>query len=140
MDIVFDFDGVLCEYQGWRGHDNIGEPIMPMVDLVIDLHKKGHKLKLCTTRLNPHPFGDERIDEDVVSLKAKRTIIDWLDRHGILDCFVEITGYKPYGEYYIDDRALRYGDGRDGIHHTLDAPDIMALINYQEENKDDINV
>ena len=110
MDIVFDFDGVLCEYQGWRGHDDIGEPILEMVDLVSDLFDEGHKLKLCTTRLNPYPKGDLWEDEVVSSGKAKEIIMKWLEENKILHCFKVISGYKPFGDVYIDDRAIRFGD------------------------------
>jgi len=104
MDIVFDFDGVLCEYEGWRGHDKIGKPIPEWVDAVKRWSGWGHKIKLHTTRLNPFPFGDDKIDEEVVSLMAKRSIINWLSDAGILDCFTIISEYKPYGDFYIDDR------------------------------------
>ena len=111
MDIVFDFDGVLCEYHGWRGHSNFGEPIKENIELVKNLFDEGHKLKLSTTRLNPYPFGEGLMDEPdelVLSGEAKERIMDWLQKQGILGFFKEITGYKPFGNIYIDDRAMRY--------------------------------
>lgn len=110
MIIVFDFDGVLCEYVGWRGHDKIGKPIKSMIDLVEGLYMLGHVLKLSTTRLNPFPKGDMWEDKLVSSGEAKEYIMDWLQEQGILKYFKEITGYKPFGDVYIDDRALRFDD------------------------------
>ena len=119
--IVFDFDGVLCEYHGWRGHDEIGKPIDGMIELVKELYEQGYTLKLSTTRLNPYPFGENSLmegrDEVVASGKAKEIVMNWLQEQGILHCFKEITGYKPFGEVYIDDRALRY-DSADWITHA----------------------
>jgi len=109
MDIVFDFDGVLCEYEGWRGHDNIGKPIKENIAFVRELKNMGHKLKLSTTRLNPYPFREHKeADELVLSGKAREIIKDWLDSCDIIACFTEITGYKPFGDIYIDDRGFYY--------------------------------
>lgn len=121
MDIVIDFDGVLSKFDGkWKGHKHFGEPIPDMIKLVRILYDAKHSLRLSTTRLNPHPFrldGDR--DEDVTSGRAKGYIEDWLAEQGILECFDIITGYKPFGHLYIDDRAVRF---------TGDVRDVMRLI------------
>jgi hypothetical protein len=136
MDIVFDFDGVLCEYVGWRGHDNIGDPIKENIALVRELRNMGYKLKLSTTRLNPYPFGEHKeADEWVVSGKAKEIIKDWLDAYDILTCFTEITGYKPFGDIYIDDRGFYYD--RHNAKNKGDLVDRLELIiNQKEEEKE----
>lgn len=108
MDIVFDFDGTLCKYDGWKGHNNIGKPIPGMIKLVKTLLDEGHTLKLCTTRLNPCCTSPGYEDPLVVCGAAREYIERWLRLQGILHCFKEITGYKPYGDVYIDDRAVRY--------------------------------
>jgi len=133
MEIVFDFDGVLCEYNGWRGHNIIGEPIAEMIDLVKKLHERGHTLKLSTTRLNPYPFGDERPDQDVLLGNAEHYIRVWLKKQGIEECFCEITGYKPYGDYYIDDKALRYAPlEKDHVHGGLLGHEIYDILLKEE--------
>lgn len=110
--ICYDFDGTLCEYNGWGGHDKIGKPLRHpkdkrvMVDIVKELSDMGVILKLSTTRLNPYPFGDKEKPEEVVtSGKSKEYIERWLKKYDILRCFSEITGYKPYADKYIDDRG-----------------------------------
>lgn len=143
--IVFDFDGVLCEYKGWRGHDKIGKPIELMVELVSNLFREGHTLKLCTTRLNPYPRGNMWEDEVVSSGKAREIIMDWLKENNILRYFKEITGYKPFGDVYIDDRALRF----DGYEWMLDEDkkwlvelddDLKNIYeHFKEDRKDDTN-
>jgi len=135
MDVVFDFDGVLCEYKGWRGHDDIGKPIKEMVGLVKKLYKRHHTLKLSTTRLNPYPFGtNDKVDEEVFSGKASANIRYWLKKQGIEHCFSEITGYKPFGDYYIDDRGLRYaGVEKDNKGGLLGVELYQLLLKGKEE-------
>ena len=109
MIIVFDFDGVLAEYQKFEGHDKFGKPISEMIELVKRLYERGCILKLSTTRLNPYPFGKAgKADMMVINGKAQEFIEKWLESQGILACFTELTGYKPYGDFYIDDKGLRY--------------------------------
>ena len=108
--IVFDFDGVLCEYKGWRGHDAIGKPKTKWINAVKRWFEQGHKLKLSTTRLNPYPFGPEKPDADVLNGKALGYVKAWLEEQGIGGFFIEITGYKPFGDYYIDDKAVYVGE------------------------------
>jgi hypothetical protein len=133
MDIVFDFDGVLCEYEGWRGHDKIGEPIAVMIELVKKLGCD-NKLKLSTTRLNPYPFGDyDSPDELVVSGKVKQIIEGWLQKQDILLYFDEITGYKPFGDIYIDDRGFYFNKHH---YHWNDLQERLELIvNKKDEEK-----
>jgi hypothetical protein len=102
--IVFDFDGTLCEYDGWKGHDVIGKPIMLWVKAAERWFDWGHVLKLSTTRLNPYVHSQLYAESDLVIAMSKTYIMDWLQDQGILTCFSEITGYKPYGDFYIDDR------------------------------------
>jgi len=112
---VFDFDGTLCEYSGWRGHDKIGKPIADMIELVRRLREHGDMLILSTTRLNPYPFGEVGVmgeppkkDEFVENGYAYDCIHRWLKKQGIRYCFRYLTGYKPYADYYVDDRGIRY--------------------------------
>jgi hypothetical protein len=135
MDIVFDFDGVLCEYEGWRGHDNIGDPIKENIALVRELKNMGYKLKLSTTRLNPYPFGEHKEADDwVVSGKAKEIIKDWLDAYDIITCFSEITGYKPFGDIYIDDRGFYYNP-RDANRKNDLQKRLELIVNKKDEEK-----
>lgn len=65
--IGFDLDGTLAKYDGWKGVEHIGEPIMPMVDLARRLHEKGVKVKIFTARVAYPDTSDA----------ARRRIEEW---------------------------------------------------------------
>jgi len=54
----FDLDGTLAKYDGWKGLDNIGEPIKPMVDLIKRMHDEGKVVKILTARVAPRLCGE----------------------------------------------------------------------------------
>lgn len=56
--IGFDLDGTLAEYDGWKGIENIGNPVKPMVDLVKQMHGEGKVVKILTARVSPRLTGD----------------------------------------------------------------------------------
>lgn len=104
LDIVFDFDGVICKLHRPYDHFKYGRPDKNIIELIKRLHKEGHILRLSTTRLCPTFRG--KVDYDVISGKVVASLAKKLASLGIYSCFSEITGYKPYGDVYIDDRAL----------------------------------
>ena len=135
--VCFDFDGVLAEYDGWKGHEHIGKPIHENIELVKRLHSRGVKLALCSTRLNSQPFIDEpnRIDGYVSGGDALLFVLDWLKEQGIDKCFNMVQGEKPMADYYIDDKALRYGKVND-YKGTLLGVDIYdILLSEKRENR-----
>ncbi len=96
LTIAFDFDGVLAEYDGWKGWEHTGKPIAGMSDLLHKLHEAGHTIIIFTTR-------------------GKDQIVDWCDRYGIYVDFINrnpaIQGSnpgKPIADVYIDDRGLQF--------------------------------
>lgn len=113
LNIVFDFDGVICDHiTGNWSHEKFGEPLKEGIDLVKELYRSGHELKLSTTRLCPMINGKH--DNDVITGRAKVLLKNKLNDLGIIHCFTEITGYKCYGDVYIDDRAINFK------HHSID--------------------
>ena len=95
---AFDFDGVIAQYDGFKGHDHSGEPIPATVEAIRTLKRRGHKILIYSTRTSD-------------SLKT------YCETHGIpVDYYNEnpevSTGSpKPVAYLYIDDRAVRY-DGQ----------------------------
>lgn len=54
--IGVDFDGTLAHYDGWRGGDHVGAPIMPMVERVKRWLAEGKEVRIFTARVAPYPY------------------------------------------------------------------------------------
>jgi hypothetical protein len=98
--IAVDFDGVIAEYDGYKGPGVLGEPRIDVVEAMRELRSEGWKIVIHTTR-------------------GEHEIADYLARHAIP--FDEInrnsdyktSGPKPVADLYWDDRAVSYsGDAR----------------------------
>lgn len=98
--IAVDFDGVIANYDGWKGHGVLGEPREDVVEALRCLRAESWKIVVHTTR------GSDEIRA-------------YLERHGIpcdeINCNsdYQTKGVKPVADVYWDDRALWYsGDAR----------------------------
>ena len=113
--VAVDLDGVLAQYDGWKGIDFIGEPIDGAVGFVENLLRRGFKVLVYTTRTNPevntstgtgqdHLVG-ERWHKHLVSL-----VTFWLNQNGFPAQGEQFSVYsgpgKPVAVAYIDDRAV----------------------------------
>lgn len=93
--IAVDFDGVLAEYNGWKGEEALGLPRRDVVSVLHLLRSEGWKIVIHTTR-------------------SESQIVRYLQEHRIP--YHEINhnsdygnkGSKPVATIYWDDRALRY--------------------------------
>lgn len=101
--LAVDFDGVIAEYDGWKGRGVLGMPRKDVLDALRQLNEEGWKIVVHTTR-------------------GSREIASYLSRHGIphheINCNSDYTtlGTKPVADVYWDDRALTYsGDARRDI-------------------------
>jgi hypothetical protein len=121
--IGVDLDGTLAEYVDWRGAENIGAPIPPMVMRVQRWLAEGKDVRIFTARVDGghaalalgDPHGEEFKDTDWI-----RGIIErWCEQH--IGCKLPITNVKDYGMIELwDDRAIqiipntgRRADGKD---------------------------
>lgn len=84
--VCVDFDGVLNQYEGWRGEDHLYEPRSSALLFLAHLSDQ-FRVVVFTTR----------------NCAAVRT---WLERHGMFGYVAEVTGLKPPALAYIDDRAI----------------------------------
>ena len=103
LTIAVDFDGVLAEYDGWKGEQNLGAPRKDVIDVLRMLRSDGWKIVIHTTRSAAH-------------------IIDYLSYHQVpydeinRNSAYENAGSKPVATVYWDDRALRYsGDASNDL-------------------------
>jgi hypothetical protein len=102
--IAVDFDGVIAEYDGWKGAGVLGEPRPDVQKALGILHAEGWKIVINTTR-------------------GETEIAEYLTRHGIhvdeinRNSDYKTLGHKPVADVYWDDRAVCYsGDA----HKDLD--------------------
>lgn len=90
--IGVDLDGTLAHYDGWKGHDHIGQPIPAMLERVRYWINLGITVKVFTARCC--------IPEQVPP------VVEWLERHGLGD--LEVTNVKDFGMIELwDDRCVR---------------------------------
>lgn len=125
--IAVDFDGTLCEYNfPYIGKQN--KEHKELMKALIKLKENGHKIILWTNR------GDNE------NYKVLSEAIDWCRSQGLeFDAVNEnlpnqkkISGYSPkiMADYYIDDKALQYGD-KDSQNSSLKF--LLSLINQDHE-------
>lgn len=105
--ICVDIDGVLAQYDGWKGLDHIGDPIPGSQQFISDLLSSDPDVVIAiyTTRCNPNinrPAG-----ETIETLS--RRVADWWQKHGFPQgdrIGMVLTNGKPPATVYIDDRAV----------------------------------
>lgn len=107
--IGVDLDGTLALYDGWNGHEHIGDPITPMVERVKRWRAAGRDVKIFTARVH----GDD---------PAVLIVIEaWSLKH--IGEVLPVTNKKDYGMIELwDDRAVqvhpntgRRADGQDDL-------------------------
>jgi len=98
--IAVDFDGVIANYDGWRGRDVFGVPRDDVVRALTDLRDEGWRIIVYTTRS----------ENDISNYLHDASIpFDEINRNSNVDTL----GCKPRANVYWDDRALTYsGDAQ----------------------------
>ncbi len=98
--IAVDFDGVVAEYDGWKGEGVLGEPRADVQEALLLLRAEGWKIVIHTTR------GEHEVGE---YLERNKIPFDEINRNSDY----KTLGAKPVADVYWDDRAVRYsGDAR----------------------------
>lgn len=86
--ICLDLDGVLAQYDGWRGADAIGEPLDGAKQFVQTLIDDGYQVVVHSAR------APVRVDK-------------WLHDHNFPQDVV-VSPRKPPATAYIDDNGIRF--------------------------------
>jgi hypothetical protein len=90
--IGVDLDGTLAYYDGWKGEDNIGDPVQLMFQRVKDWIHDGKTVKIFTARANN-------------GLDQIRIIQDWCEKWGLPR--LEVTATKDFSMVELwDDRCV----------------------------------
>ena len=85
--VCVDFDGVLNQFDGWRGPDFLHPPRPEALAFLTELNRLGSRVVVFTVRWAPD-------------------VQRWLAEHGLAEHVVEVTDKKPPAHVYIDDRAI----------------------------------
>ena len=90
--IGVDLDGTLAEYNGWKGPDNIGATIKPMLTRVLHWLESGREVRIFTARAC--------VPEQIGPVK------DWCLRH--IGVELPVTNEKDFGMIELwDDRCVQ---------------------------------
>lgn len=85
--VSIDFDGVLAQYDGWKGEEVTGEPIEGAKEFILRLIEAGYQPVVFTSR-------------------KPAIISDWLKKFDFPD--IEVTNIKYPSLVYIDDRCVKF--------------------------------
>jgi hydroxymethylpyrimidine pyrophosphatase-like HAD family hydrolase len=95
LTIAVDFDGVIADYDEWRGNKACGPPRQDVVESLQELRSEGWKIVVYSTRgadeITPYLI-DNRIPFDEINQNSS----------------YQTGGAKPIATVYWDDRACRY--------------------------------
>ena len=107
--IGVDLDGTLAHYDGWKGENHIGEPIVPMVQRVKDWLDQGITVKIFTARVGiSGAFSQEsqRHANQEFADNQVRVIQDWCEKH--IGQRLEVTAMKDFAMTELwDDRCVQ---------------------------------
>lgn len=106
--VCVDLDGVLAQYDGWKGVDYFGDPIRGAAAFTEALAEIADVV-IFTTRCNPEVNKPE-----AVHLLVNR-VRDWLDKHGFMYHHIYDGVGKPIASAYIDNKAIRVRPQLDGL-------------------------
>ena len=94
--VCVDFDGVIAEYDGWKGHEHFGDPNFGTKDALEMMKGRNWAIIVYTTRGNA----------EIAEYMAKHDLqYDWINHNPMVQ---GNNPGKPIADVYIDDNALRF--------------------------------
>jgi hypothetical protein len=108
LTIAVDFDGTLCSYAFPLIGDQT-EKHKILMDVLINLRSKGHKLILWTNRGDNEKY--KSLSEAIQWCKSKGLEFDSINKNLPETEAKKVSGYSPkiMADYYIDDKVLEFG-------------------------------
>jgi hypothetical protein len=97
--VCIDVDGVLAQYDGWKGVDHFGDPI-PGARAFLAVLREEFDVVIFTTRTNPEMSKPESAE------LLRNRVRDWLDANDLPYDDIWIGRGKPICSAIIDDRAV----------------------------------
>lgn len=107
--VCVDLDGVLAQYDKWKGVDHFGDPVPGALDFARKLAKIA-EITVFTSRCAQDVLEGSRITPAQLRIK----VIDWLEKHGFPYKDVYTGQGKPRAAAFIDDRAVHCDPQSDG--------------------------
>lgn len=113
-NVCVDVDGVIAHYDGWKGHDHIGDPIEGAREFLLELSKEYYVI-IFTTRCCPviNEIPDDYYPELSVSDRAYswrinlvNKVKEYFDKNDLYYDHIWSDNGKPKACAYIDDRAV----------------------------------
>lgn len=86
--VAIDFDGVLNNYRGWCGEEELGSP------------RDGAALFMKVL--------SAKYDIVVFTCRDVQRVREWLKKYNLLHMVQQVTTKKPLAVAYIDDRAINF--------------------------------
>ncbi len=95
--VCVDLDGVLNQFDGWKGPDYFHPPRPGAREFLQKLRSLGYEVVIFTVRWKPH-------------------VEHWLTQNGLAEFVNGVTDKKPPAHLYIDDRAFCFrGDFQEAL-------------------------
>jgi NLI interacting factor-like phosphatase len=85
--VCVDLDGVLNQFDGWKGADYFHPPRPGAREFLQRLNESGYEVIVFTVRWKPH-------------------VEQWLSDNGLAEFVSVVTDRKPPAHVYVDDRAV----------------------------------
>lgn len=101
LTYAFDFDGVLAEFDEWKGIHHTGKPVDLMVAKAKNLLAMGHKVIIFTARITPGHEGFEGVDP----VEAVKVVEEWCQTN--IGQTLPVTNIKGGFDVLYDDIAVQ---------------------------------
>ena len=103
--ICIDLDGVLAQYDGWKGLAHFGDPVPGAVAFTRKMVRT-YRVIIFSSRTHEEPNRDLK--------EAVKLVGAWLDRHGFAYDEIYTGKGKPFASAYLDDRGVSCRPQDDG--------------------------
>lgn len=130
--VCLDLDGVLAQYDKWRGVEHIGDPIPGALKFVKDLSKIA-EVVIFSSRCAQDIAEGSRITPGQLRIH----IIEWLEKHKFPYSDVYVGQGKPRAAAFIDDRAVQCSpqNDEDAFKNALKATKVLVAKPHGLPNK-----
>lgn len=103
--VCVDLDGVLAEYDGWKGVKAFGKLNFGMKEFMDELHEVAHII-IFTCRCKLPEDHEKEMAEGLSIEERKQLVANWLKEKNIPYDEIYTGQGKPFAKVYVDDRAV----------------------------------